>query len=111
MEKVVENVLKVGLVVLVFTLAYLAARRNDRDRPWLWGLGAVLLCPGFLMLLLAYLFKGGAAMGLVKGEPWKKAIKRNSLIGLMAFLCPQCRQPFSEKELEQRLCAKCGRQV
>ena len=111
MEKILETALKIALVALVYWLVYTAARRNNRDRPWLWGLGAVLLCPGFLILLVAYLARGGTLVRPRKGDALKPGLKDRSLIGMMAFLCPQCRQVFTPAELEQETCARCGRKV
>lgn len=93
MEKAAEISLTIVLMTLVFTLVYRAARRNNRDRPWLWGSGAALLCPGFLIFLVVYLLRG------------------KMLTGFIAFLCPQCRHAFSQEEVQQKTCAQCGRQV
>ena len=111
MENIIEIALKIALPTAVFALVYMAARRNNRDRPWLWGLVAVLLCPGFVIMLLAYLFRGGALYSLARGGSVKTALKKKSLIGLMAFLCPQCRKPFTPEAMELETCQQCGCKV
>ena len=92
-----EHLWHISLTLLlygsVFTLVYLAARPNNRDRPWLWGLIAVLLCPGVLMMLFGYLKRG------------------KSLIGMMAYLCPSCRRPFDSQARQTRSCGICGQRV
>ena len=43
MEKIIEIALTIALLASVYCLVYMAALRNNRDRPWLWGLVAVLV--------------------------------------------------------------------
>jgi hypothetical protein len=81
------------VAALFFPLFYLVARRRNRDRPWLWGLGAVILSPAIIL---------GFIMYLVHGE-W--------LLNKIAWLCPQCRQPVVKPELRPRVCGTCGSQV
>lgn len=86
-------VLVVLLFALFFALFYLVARRRNRDRPWLWGLVAVILYPAIILGFIAY---------LVHGE-W--------LLNKIAWLCPQCRQPVVKPQLRPRVCGTCGSQV
>lgn len=111
MEKVIRTTLTIALPAAVYVLIYMAARRNNRDRPWLWGLGAVLLCPGFIIMLLAYLFRGGIMFNTAARGSTRTVLRKRSLIGMMAFLCPQCRKEFTADEMKKETCGQCGCRV
>ena len=111
MENNVETVLKISLSVLVYALAYMAARRENREPPSFSGMVAGLVCPGLLLKLGACVLRGASQIRREKGDAVKTVPKQASRIGLRPFHCPHCHQPFTADPKRRGTCVRCGYRV